>query len=47
MTRFASLLRLTQEYRPVLRLALLAVGLLAVGLGVAAPECFPDLGGGC
>ncbi|HEU5316656.1 MAG TPA: hypothetical protein VFX49_11140 [Chloroflexota bacterium] len=42
MTRLSSLLRVAQEYRPVLRLALLAVGLLAVGLGVAAPECFPD-----
>ena len=41
MTRSWVLYQLARSHRALLRLALLAAGLLALGAGVAAPECLP------
>ena len=43
MDRVLTLLRLARSARPILQLALLAAGLLALGLGAGAPECLPDV----
>jgi hypothetical protein len=45
MNRFFTLLQLANAHRPLIRLALLAGGLLALAAGVGAPECPGD--GGC
>ena len=47
MDRGIALLRLARSARPIFQLALLAAGLLALGLGVGAPECLPDVFPGC
>jgi hypothetical protein len=44
MARLQTLLHTAQRYRPLLRLALLALGLMAISLGGGAPDCFPDSG---
>jgi hypothetical protein len=44
MNRFVVLHRIAMNHRPLVKLALLAVGLLALGAGIGAPECLPDPG---
>jgi hypothetical protein len=40
--RLVPLLHAARAYRPLLQLALLAIGLLAVAMAGGAPECLPE-----
>ena len=41
MKTISDLTRVVARHRALLQLALLAAGLLALGVGIGAPECFP------